>query len=368
MHTKPHAPLVQVAPALATDVVQATALPHAPVEPHVSALSPEHCVAPGAQTPVQAPPTHAWLMQAAAVPHEPVEVHVSTPLLLGSHRVAPGTQTPPQLVPTQASAHVVGAAHSPLVVQVSCWVSLVHCVAPGAQTPVQAPPTHALLTQAAAVPHEPVEVHVSTPLLLGSHCVVPGAQTSMIAPHTLALSTEQPLLQALALWPAVQFAVQELAFSHAVQFAVQELAFWPAVQYAVQELAFLPQLQFCVQLLQLPVHTQSPVQLLQSPATTVALVRAALLVPTPSVVEGAELHATIVRHEKRMSTNDFMGLPPRRAAPAPIEQTMTAQPAVGSKRPAGMRSRESLLRYSHTEPAAIVISLFVRRSGPGRGP
>jgi hypothetical protein len=262
---------------------------------------------------VQAPPTHAWLAQAAAVPHEPVAVHVSTPLVLGSHCVAPGTQTPPQLVPTQASAHVVGAPHWPLVVHVSCWVSPVHRVAPGAHTPVQAPPTHAWLTQAAAVPHEPVAVHVSTPLVLGSHCVVPGAQTSMIAPHTSGLPAEQPLLQALAFLPAMQFVVQELAFWHAAQFVVQALAFWPAVQYVVQELAFLPQLQFRVQLLQLPVHTQSPVQPLQSPVTTVVLVRGALLVPTVSVVEGAELHA-IVRHEKRTNTNNLMGFLLRRSS------------------------------------------------------
>ena len=156
---------------------------------------------------------------------------------------------------------------------------------------------------------------MSTPLLFGSHCVVPGAQTSMIDPHTLWLSTEQPLLQELAFWPAVQFVVQELAFWHAVQFVVQELAFWPAVQYLVQELAFLPQLQFCVQLLQLPVHTQSPVQLLQSPVTTVALVTAELLVPTASRVDGVELHA-IVRHEKRTSTKDRMGFLLRRAVAA----------------------------------------------------
>jgi hypothetical protein len=141
LHAKPHAPLAQVASALATDVVQATALPHSPVESHVSTPLPAHCVAPGVHTPVQAPPTHAWL------------------------------------------------------------------------------------TQGAAVPHEPVEVHVSTALLLGSHCVVPGAQTSLIAPHTSELRAEQPLSQALAFWPAVQFVVQELAFLHAVQFVVQELAF-----------------------------------------------------------------------------------------------------------------------------------------------
>jgi hypothetical protein len=190
-----------------------------------------------------------------------------------------------QLVPKQTSEHVVGAPHWPLVVHVSSCVLLVHWVWPGAHTPVHAPPTHVWLLQAAAVPHVPVDVHVSTPLLLESHCVVPHAQTPVPVPTGGV--------------PTTQFAVQEFALWPAAQFAVQEFALFPAVQYVVQELASSPQLQFCMQLLQLPVHTQSPVQLLQFPATTVT---AALLVPAASVVEGTELHA-ITRHEKRTGTN-----------------------------------------------------------------
>jgi hypothetical protein len=41
---------------LATVVVQTVPAPHWPFEPHVSTLLPEHCVAPGVQTPVHAPP------------------------------------------------------------------------------------------------------------------------------------------------------------------------------------------------------------------------------------------------------------------------------------------------------------------------
>jgi len=228
--------------------------------PASSWVPPVHALGSGEP---RAPLAHAWLLHATAGPHCPSVPHVSTPLLFGSQRVASG-----------------------------------------AHTPMQAPPTQAWLTQAAAVPHAPSEVHVSTPLLFGSHFVVPGAQTRMIAPHTLGSSTEQPLLQALAFLPAVQYSVQELALSHAVQFVVQALAFLPAVQYSVQALALRPQLQLCVQLLQLPVQTQSPVQPLQSPVITVALVTAALLVSSASLDDGAELHA-IVRQAKRTGTADL---------------------------------------------------------------
>jgi hypothetical protein len=54
-----HVPVpVHVGTAYSTDVVHGTAVPHWPFEPHVSTPLPEHCVAPGEQTPVHAPPLH----------------------------------------------------------------------------------------------------------------------------------------------------------------------------------------------------------------------------------------------------------------------------------------------------------------------
>jgi hypothetical protein len=43
----------------------AAAEPHAPLAVQVWTLLPEHCVAPGAHTPVQLPLTHAWFEHAA---------------------------------------------------------------------------------------------------------------------------------------------------------------------------------------------------------------------------------------------------------------------------------------------------------------
>jgi hypothetical protein len=194
--------------------------------------------------------------------------------------------------------------------------------------------THAWLVHATAVPHVPVGVHVSTPLLFGSHCVVPQAQTPVPVPAPASVA------------PTVQFASQELALWPATQFAAQKLAFWPTTQYAVQELALLPQLQFCVQLLQLPVHTQSPVQLLQSPVTTVV---AALLVSTASVVEGADLHA-IGRHPKRTGTNQgFRFRPPRaiRCLIASIPCSCAFDLVAPSRRPAHV--------YTGVRPRSVVI-------------
>jgi hypothetical protein len=59
-----------------------------------------HCLAPGVQTPVHAPETHAWLTQTAAVPHWPVLSHVW--IALPEQRVAPGAQTPVQAPAEQA--------------------------------------------------------------------------------------------------------------------------------------------------------------------------------------------------------------------------------------------------------------------------
>jgi len=49
---------------------------HVPVTLHVCGVVPEQFVVFGAQTPVQAPLTHALFVQDAAVPHVPEALHV----------------------------------------------------------------------------------------------------------------------------------------------------------------------------------------------------------------------------------------------------------------------------------------------------
>jgi hypothetical protein len=61
---------------------------------------PEHCVAPGTQTPTHDPPTHAESEQAAGVPHVPFDWHVATPL--PEHSRAPGVQEPVHVPETHA--------------------------------------------------------------------------------------------------------------------------------------------------------------------------------------------------------------------------------------------------------------------------
>jgi hypothetical protein len=66
-------PAVQLAQAPAEQVcvcaVQADAAPHAPLELHVCTALPEHCVEPGAHTPVHAPETHAEAAHATPASH-----------------------------------------------------------------------------------------------------------------------------------------------------------------------------------------------------------------------------------------------------------------------------------------------------------
>jgi hypothetical protein len=74
-------------------LVQTTELPQLPLALQVWTPFPEHCVLPGAQTPLQPPDTQAWLPQSIGEPHWPVESQISTPL--PEHRVAPEEQGPP---------------------------------------------------------------------------------------------------------------------------------------------------------------------------------------------------------------------------------------------------------------------------------
>jgi hypothetical protein len=65
-----------------------------------------HIVVPGVHIPVHPPLTQAMLLHATGVPHWPEVLHVCTPL--PEHCLAPGLQTPPQLVPTHAYWHAMG--------------------------------------------------------------------------------------------------------------------------------------------------------------------------------------------------------------------------------------------------------------------
>jgi hypothetical protein len=103
---------------------------------------PEHCVAPGEQTPVHAPETHAWFVQGTTVPNPPSESQVSTPLpeqyvdpgrhlqtgcpetsaLCKPHKLRCATtwMTPPSLVKGNeqvCATHEVPFGHSALVAQ-----------------------------------------------------------------------------------------------------------------------------------------------------------------------------------------------------------------------------------------------------------
>ena len=71
-----------------------------PVLSQVLMPLPEHWVAPGVQTPVHAPLTHAELLQGCAVDQDPVTSHVCT--ASPEQRVDPGVQVPVHVPSTQA--------------------------------------------------------------------------------------------------------------------------------------------------------------------------------------------------------------------------------------------------------------------------
>jgi hypothetical protein len=169
----------------------ATAVPQLPVASHVCTplVVVEHCVAPGVQTPVQAPLAQAWLLQGAAVPHDPLALHVWT--ASPEHCVAPGlqaTHAPPRHTGAPLE-HASAAPHWPEELQVCTPPpdppSAPHWVDPGVQTPVHAPPLHTYW-QLDAGPQVPFAVHVSTPF--PAHWVAPTEQADTHAPavHTFA--------------------------------------------------------------------------------------------------------------------------------------------------------------------------------------
>lgn len=99
----------------------------------------EHCFAPGVHTPVQAPPTHAWLLQAAPSCQVPVGSQVCTTSPL--HCVAPGLHVPEHAPPLHRAWQGVSLCQVALLSQF-CGVKPSHIRVPGSQTPVQAPLLH----------------------------------------------------------------------------------------------------------------------------------------------------------------------------------------------------------------------------------
>jgi hypothetical protein len=68
-------------PLMHVEPLQATAVPQVPLDWHVCTPLPEHCVAPGVHTPVQAPAWHTYV-QAVVPPKVPSDWQVWTLLPL----------------------------------------------------------------------------------------------------------------------------------------------------------------------------------------------------------------------------------------------------------------------------------------------
>ena len=147
-------------------------MPHCPVARHVRTAFAEHCVAPGAQTPVQAPLAHAWFVQAAAAPHVPSARHVCTPS--PEHCIDPGEHKPTHAPRTHAwFVHAATLLQLPSAAQV--WTPFPeHCFIPGEQAPAHTPFAHVSLHPIGAA-HVALSLHVWT--ALPEHCVAPGVQT-----------------------------------------------------------------------------------------------------------------------------------------------------------------------------------------------
>jgi hypothetical protein len=136
------------------DVVHDAA--HAPymVPAEAQQWSPEgHCSTPASRVwhagAVQTPaPVHATGQGDVVVCQVPAVLHVwgwSGPL----HCCWPGAQTPVQVPPTQVwSLHVAPTTQAPVALQVSGWLAGVHAVEPAAHTPVQVPATQVELVHA----------------------------------------------------------------------------------------------------------------------------------------------------------------------------------------------------------------------------
>jgi hypothetical protein len=135
--------------------------------------------APGAQTPVHAPVTHACPMHATPSCQVPVPLQICVVFPL--HCVSFGTQVPEHAPPLQTleqgspSTNVPVASHVRGVVPLQVFV-------PGWHTPEHAPRTHACSLQATTVPHCPLAPHVCTPP--EEHRLESGAHKPVHAPAT----------------------------------------------------------------------------------------------------------------------------------------------------------------------------------------
>ncbi len=76
---------------------------------HERTPPPEHCVVPGAHTPVHAPLAHAAFEHVCVVDHVPVGSHVCTESF--EHRTAPGPHDPVHDPITHAYGHDVAVPH-----------------------------------------------------------------------------------------------------------------------------------------------------------------------------------------------------------------------------------------------------------------
>jgi hypothetical protein len=118
------------------ELLHANAADQVPSLPQVWTPLPWHCLALGAQTPVQLPIEQAY-GQALGVLQLPVESHVWT--ALPEHWEVPGVHTPMH-APLEHAWLVHGVVVPQLPVASQVWTALPeHCVAPGVQTPVQVP-------------------------------------------------------------------------------------------------------------------------------------------------------------------------------------------------------------------------------------
>jgi hypothetical protein len=173
VHTPEQAPLTQAW------FVQRAAGPQVPLDVHVWTPEPEHWVAPGLQA------THdperqelALPVQATGEPHCPEAVHVCTPPFdplppskPEAHCVAPGEQTPVQAPPLHTYVHVEGDPHWPFEPHVSAALPT-HCLLPGLHDPTHDPPLHTLGHALPVFCQDPAELHVCGCCPL--HCIAPG--------------------------------------------------------------------------------------------------------------------------------------------------------------------------------------------------
>jgi hypothetical protein len=140
-------------------LTHADGVPHCPLELHCSTLLPEHCVCPGAHTPVHTPPMHVEFMHGCGVPHM-LLVQVCTPL--PEHCFWPAVQGPVQAPPEQFSlfGHIMSAPQCPLESHVCTpFPELSHWTAFGSHTP-HWPPEQTEASQGTVAPKFPVESHV----------------------------------------------------------------------------------------------------------------------------------------------------------------------------------------------------------------